>query len=173
MPINDPWTLLEAARQFRVTIEVRTGTGIQLSHQGAGQLRVERATSSVGSSVTWHEEGHWLTGPLAGIRFHNTTEWRTNPGEPTLQLSHLRRGRPTFLATLRPGPTGSWVADAPHVCGQDLYLPTLNFRAGHLDLVWDVQSPTDPYIMRFEAWARSNSQGPAIAALATIRGSTA
>lgn len=155
--MNDLWTLLENARHFRITIEVRTGTGIEVSHQGAGQLRVERATASNSSTVTWHEEGHWLTGPVAGIRFHNTTEWRGSPGQPTLQLSHLRRGieKPTFLAALRPGPAGTWVAESPHVCGQDLYLPTLNFRAGHLDLVWEVQSPTDPYIMRFEAWARA------------------
>jgi hypothetical protein len=154
MPFRHPWTLVATARRFRVTIETDGSSRPQVAHVGTGRLRVEAHESASASTLIWHENGAWTLGPLAGIRFHNRTTWRRDAGRAALHLSHLRRGpsKPTFLATLRPGPDGVWVAEAPHACGSDLYIPSLEWRAGHLTLLWDVRSPVDPYVLRFEAW---------------------
>lgn len=154
MPSLDPWLLLESVRHFRVTIETAGSAGPVVSHVGTGQLVVETHAADDGSTLHWNEEGAWVSGPLAGIRFHNRTSWRRESGAPRLHLSHLRRGvdQPTFLATLIPGPDDAWVAETPHLCGPDLYIPSLEVQGGRLILTWDVRSPTDPYFRRFEAW---------------------
>ena len=147
-------SLLAAVRRFEITVLTSTQTGLRPRHTGVGVLRVDVSTSAVGSTVVWHETGQWLSDPLAGIRFGNTTAWRFPAGGPAPHVSHLRRGSqsPTFLAILRPGPAGTWAAEAPHVCGQDLYFPTLGCRDRRLWLEWEVRSPTDPYVLRVEAW---------------------
>jgi Family of unknown function (DUF6314) len=157
MRFRHPWPLFEAVRRFRITIETYDEAGLQVSHVGSGHLRVDPQTSSSGSTLHWHEEGAWLTGALAGIRFRNRTTWRREVGAPKLHLSHLRRGvqAPTFLATLVPGPRGTWIAEAPHTCGPDLYIPSLECRGSHLNLRWDVRSPVDPYVLHFEAWSET------------------
>lgn len=148
------WSLLASVRRFEITVLTPTETGLTRSHTGLGTLRAEASTSAVGSTVVWHELGHWLSGPLAGIRFGNTTAWRFPVGAPALHVSHLRRGArsPTFLAILRPDARGKWAAEAPHICGADRYHPTLACRGGRLRLEWEVQSPTDAYLLRLEAW---------------------
>ncbi len=145
----DPWPLLESVRHFRVTIE----TDGRVSHVGTGRLVVE--TQAAESTLHWNEEGAWTSGPLTGIRFHNRTSWRREAGAQRLHLSHLRRGieQPTFLATLIPGPAGTWVSETPHRCGADLFIPSLEMQDARLTLTWEVRSPSDPYLMRFEAWS--------------------
>jgi hypothetical protein len=154
MRIANPWPLLGAVRHFRVSIETYGESGPQVAHVGTGHLRIMASASVTASRLVWYEEGSWVAGSLAGLQFHNTTEWRCTAGKSILRLSHLRRGThsPTFLAALVPGPSGTWLAEAPHACGADLYLPTLTWGPKRLLLVWEVRSPSDPYSLRFEAW---------------------
>ncbi len=138
MPGDPLWSLLRNVAAFDLVI--RHHSTRVLLHRGAGRIRVE----STRDLVTWHEQGEWTTGRLAGIRFSNTTRWRwIAPG--ALGLSYQRRGaEPVVLSTLRQTSAGQWIG-TPHLCKADCYSPVLVPAADHLMLGWDVTSPTDPY----------------------------
>lgn len=148
----DPWPALASIRRFEILVE-RTGANGGPAHSGRGEVRVDQS----GSKLIWYEEGTWIGGPLAGTRFHNVSQWIREPETSTIALSHLRRGKdaPTFLARLSEASPGRWIAEAPHLCGADIYQPTLETRPEGLSLSWEVTSPTDPYRLRFEGWTDS------------------
>lgn len=132
------WALLHTARAYQVNVLSLDG---QLRHTGAGQIVVESAEGR----VTWRESGRWETGPLAGIRFHNSTLWERTGELFTVQ--HLRRGdrQPTFLARLEQSADGEWRSVAPHLCGEDRYHALIVVRDAELAIEWRVESPSDPY----------------------------
>lgn len=153
MQHSTAWTLLHQLRSFAIRIETRTRDGLSLAHAGSGELQVCEVGAPDSGTVIWRETGRWTTGPLAGIRFRNATAWRPLPDGGGIELSHLRRGddRPTLLARLTPGPGRTWVAAEPHVCGPDRYFASLEWIEDGLRLVWEVESPTDPYRLTLEA----------------------
>ncbi len=154
MSNQSPWHLLALVRHLAVRVEARGASGRDEVHTATGSIRVKENAADP-SAVTWHEEGEWATGPLTGLRFHNTTCWRTMPDGVGLELSHLRRGAgsPTQLVQLYPDTAGRWIATGPHQCGQDRYHACIEWGETSLRLQWDVESPSDPYRMIIEASA--------------------
>jgi hypothetical protein len=140
-------------RVARFTVRISyPGTGSPgIRHQGGGEVAVERHLGEAGEAVVWRESGRWEAGPLAGITFHNSTLWRRLAPD-RLELSHLRRGvqQPTLLVELRPSADHpAWLSTAPHLCGPDRYTARLTCEPQALDLAWEVQSPTDPYLLEW------------------------
>lgn len=140
-----PWAQLLAARSFSLRMEPRTGPSLW----GRGRIRVEGAEPA----VVWREEGCWLSGPLAGISFHNATAWHRAVDGTAVDLSHLRRGdtRPTFLVRLVPAAVGRWSSAEPHRCGADLYSAWLSTTPDDLTLGWEVEGPSDQYRLEMKA----------------------
>lgn len=148
----DPWPYLSRVRDFTIRI-YHPGTGQpRLSHEGNGVVQVEPCSDAGEERVAWQESGCWSGGPLAGISFHTSTLWRRREGMEGLELSHLRRGpaHPTLLVELRPAADHSaWLSTAPHLCGLDRYSARLTCEADVLQLLWEVESPTDPYLLEW------------------------
>lgn len=156
MSFADPWPMLALVRRFSIRV-APAGGGPLVSHHGSGDIRVETAVSPETSTITWYQTGRWTAGPHSGVHFTNTTAWGRRPDRPSLALSHLRRGpdAPALLAILEPAHPGTWLAVEPHRCGPDIYRPTLEWDRDGLRLTWEVQSPTDPYTLYFEAKAEA------------------
>lgn len=147
----DPWSLLGQVRRFTLRV-FHPGNGARrLSHEGTGSVAVAPETCGSEERIFWQESGRWEIGQLAGIVFHNATLWR-RLGPDCLELSHLRRGpsQPTLLVELRPSPDpGVWLSASPHLCGPDRYAARLAWDARTLHLTWEVESPTDPYLLEW------------------------
>ena len=137
MDLAELWRRLAASRTLSLTVRPAQAT----PHHGTGVIAVELLTPT---SILWREQGAWTDGPLAGIRFSNTTRW-DHLNNLELQVSHQRRGPdPVMLSTLRPQVDGSWTGSVHH-CGDDHYHPRLSASAAGLLVSWEVTSPTDPY----------------------------
>lgn len=136
MTTDEPWGRLADARVFE--LQVVRAAGVL---RGIGVIAVE---STDPAALVWHEEGEWIDGALAGIRFRNTTRWeRLDAG--AIRVGHHRRGpAPVFLSILRPAEAGQWLGEV-HPCGDDRYHPTLDTLGEQLVIRWEVTSPTDPY----------------------------
>ena len=149
-----PWSILLQARHFSLHVVRMGDAGVQLEHMGSGRIRVEQHENPDRSTIIWRERGCWTSGPVAGVPFGNSTAWCRNAGAAGLDLSHLRRGNrvPTFLVRLQPAAPGLMVSERPHLCGPDSYSASLSWSEGHLELRWDILSPTDPYQLRLAAW---------------------
>jgi hypothetical protein len=143
--IEDVWRLLGTVSTFDLL--VRHHRTNELLHRASGLIRVDALVHT----ITWHEQGEWVTGPLTGIHFTNATLWE-QAGSAAIRVSHRRWGpEPVFLSTLRATGAGEWAGE-PHLCGADRYVPVLSPAVDHLVLTWNVASPTDPY--RWEMRAR-------------------
>ncbi len=155
MPVasRTPWLLLRQVRRFTVRVATCNEGGLQQIHTGAGELAVHEAPAPDSSTIVWSESGRWTAGPLAGTRFRNAMLWEQCPDRPGIRLSHLRRGRDraTFLVHLEPRGPLTWTAADPHQCGHDRYFAALEWDSRRLKLIWEVQSPTDPYRLTLEA----------------------
>jgi len=152
-PARSPWPVLQSVREFSIQILTHTEHGFQTTLLGSGHLQVEHVDARGGAAVVWREKGRWTSGPLAGIPFHNSSEWRGLPETQAIELSHLRRGdaSPTFLVRLEPTASGAWASAEPHACGADYYSAILHCNGEGLRLSWDVRSPSDAYRLVFDA----------------------
>ncbi|HWA15145.1 MAG TPA: DUF6314 family protein [Gemmatimonadales bacterium] len=132
------WRLLQSVRHFE--LEVTPGHGGS-TRRGAGTILLELPSAT---SMLWRQQGHWVDGPLAGVRFTNSTRWEWD-GHDALRVSHQRRGPdPVLLSTLSPGASGRWNGTTHH-CGEDRYTPSIDASRSILRLSWQVTSPSDPY----------------------------
>lgn len=150
---DDPWPLLHRVRTSAVKVHAPGQGAPALRHEGRGTVAIETPDAPPDSSITWLESGRWVGGPLRGIAFRNATLWERPAGEVPIRLSHLRRGagQPTLLVTLRPVSPRCWRSAAPHLCGPDRYAAQLTWDDRTLTLLWEVVSPTDPYLLEWTA----------------------
>lgn len=107
----------------------------------SGVLRAAADPRREADGVRVDEEGRW-TGPRTRLEVRDATRW-TRLGPRRLRLAHLRRGAdaPVELGVLRRRGPGVWVAEAPHVCGEDRYRARLDRRGSVVTLAWRVEGP--------------------------------
>lgn len=148
-----PWSQLLEVRSFSIQVVTYPDGSPLVSQEGSGRICVESREATASSVIIWRERGRWTTGPLAGISFRNSTAWRKVTGIAGLEISHLRRGDhlPTLLGRLHPHASGQLISETPHQCGLDSYRATLSWSLSRIELRWDVESPSDPYQLRFVA----------------------
>jgi hypothetical protein len=119
------WKQLSQIKQFTMRAHLS---------MGQGEVRV----SHLGRALLFHERGCW---EKTGISFYNSLRWTLH--EEYIRLEHLRQGsqRPVFLFDLISISEDSLHSAAPHLCGEDTYLGSMNCAGQQIQLRWSLKGP--------------------------------